>query len=145
MTRRCGSGLNEISVERPRWGYRRAHHRLRQEGRPVNRERQRVWRDEGLRVAVRGRKRQRLGDSTVPAPRLRSEHPNQVWALDFKHDQTADGRLLRMWNVVDEFTREALQMRVERSINADATVCVLEQLVSERARQSTCGWTTGRS
>jgi putative transposase len=125
--------LREISAERPRWGYRRAHYRLREEGWEVNRKRvQRLWREEGLRVPVRRRKRRRLGDSTVPAERLRAERPNQVWALDFQHDQTADGRVIRLLNVVDEFTREALQMLVERSIDAETTVSVLERLVSER-------------
>ena len=93
---------------------------------------QRLWREEGLRVPVRRRKRQRLGDSTVPAQRLRAERPNHVWALDFQHDHTADGRVIRLLNVVDEFTREALEMLVERSIDADRTVSVLEQLVAER-------------
>jgi putative transposase len=125
--------LRKISEERPRGGYRRAHHRLREEGWEVNRKRvQRLWREEGLRVPVRRRKRQRLGDSTVPARRLRAERPSQVWALDFQHDQTADGRVIRLLNVVDEFTREALEMLVERSIEADRTVSVLEALVAER-------------
>ena len=125
--------LRKFSAERPRWGYRRAHHRLIEEGWEVNRKRvQRVWREEGLRVPVRRRKRQRLGDSTVPAQRLRAERPNEVWALDFQYDQTADGRVLRLLNVVDEFTREALQMLVERSIDADTTVGVLERLLAER-------------
>ncbi|MFZ0377827.1 MAG: IS3 family transposase [Solirubrobacteraceae bacterium] len=125
--------LREISAERPRWGYRRAHHRLREEGWEVNRKRvQRLWREEGLRVPVRRRKRRRLGDSTVPAERLRAERPNHVWALDFQHDQTADGRVIRLLNVVDEFTREALEMRVERSIDADKTVATLERLMAER-------------
>lgn len=127
------SELRAFSKERPRWGYRRAHHRLIELGWEVNRKRvQRLWREEGLRVPVRRCKRQRLGDSTVPAERLRAERPNQVWALDFQHDQTADGRVLRLLNVVDEFTREALQMLVERSIDADTTVGVLERLLAER-------------
>jgi putative transposase len=125
--------LREISEERPRWGYRRAHHRLCEEGWEINRKRvQRLWREEGLRVPVRRRKRRRLGDSTVPARRLRAERANQVWALDFQHDQTADGRALRLLNIIDEFTREALQMLVARSIDADTTVSVLEKLAAER-------------
>ena len=52
--------LRKISAERPRWGYRRAHLRLREEGWSVNRKRvQRLWREEGVRVPVRRRKRQR--------------------------------------------------------------------------------------
>jgi len=124
--------LRAFSAERPRWGYRQAHHRLREEGWAVNRKRvQRLWREEGLRVPRRARKRQRLGDSTVPARRLRAERPNHVWALDFQADQTADGRMLRLLNVVDEFTREALAMLVERSIDADKTVSVLEEVLRD--------------
>jgi putative transposase len=103
--------LRKFSVERPRWGYRRAHHRLREQGWEVNRKRvARLWREEGLRVPQRRRKRRRLGESTVPAQRLRAERPNQVWAFDFQFDQTADGRVLKLLNVVDEFTRESLAM-----------------------------------
>ena len=125
--------LRKFSRERPRWGYRRAHHRLREEGWSVNRKRvQRLWREEGLRVPVRKRKRRWLGDSTVPATRLRAERPNHVWAFDFQFDQTAEGRGLKLLNIVDEFTREALVMLVERSIDADRTVSELERLVAAR-------------
>ena len=99
----------------------------------MNRKRvQRLWREEGLRVPERKRKRRRLGDSTVPAKRLRAERPNHVWAFDFQFDQTADGRSLKLLNIVDEFTREVLVMLVARSIDADTVVRTLEGLVSER-------------
>jgi putative transposase len=125
--------LRRISVDRPRWGYRRAHAVLREEGWEVNRKRvQRLWREEGLRVPQRTRKRRRLGESTVPASRLAAKRPDHVWALDYQHDQTADGRVIRLLNVVDEYTREALAMLVARSIDADTTVAVLERLVAER-------------
>ena len=125
--------LRAISRKRPRWGYRRAHAELLGEGWQINRKRvQRIWREEGLRVPQRRRKRQRLGDSTVPADRLRAQHPNHVWALDFQFDQTADGRILKLLHVVDEFTREALAIRCARRIDADATVAVLEKLVVSR-------------
>ena len=54
----------------------------------------------GLRVPAKRRKRQRLGDSAVPAVRLRAERPNHVWALDFQFDQTANGRVLKLLNIV---------------------------------------------
>ena len=125
--------LRTFSKDRPRWGYRRAHHHLRELGWEVNRKRvQRLWREKGLQVPRRTRKRRRLGESTVPAERLRAERPNQVWAFDFQFDQTADGRVLKLLNVVDEFTRESLEMLVERGIDADSTVEVLERLAAER-------------
>jgi putative transposase len=130
---RLRAQLREISAQRPRWGYRRAHVRLGELGHRVNRKRvQRLWREEGLRVPRRRRKRQRLGESTVPADRLRAERPDHVWALDFQFDQTADGRVLKLLNIVDEFTREALAIHVARSIDSDQTVNVLERLADQR-------------
>jgi putative transposase len=55
-----------------------------------------------------------------------------VWALDFQFDETADGRRLKLCNIVDEFTREALAMRVGRRCDADAVVDIIEALVAER-------------
>ncbi len=125
--------LRRISRRRPRWGYRRAHQLLLDEGWRLNRKRtQRLWREEGLRVPQRRGKRQRLGESTVPAERLRAERPDHVWALDFQFAQTADGRSLKLLNVVDEFTREALAIECRRRIDADRTVTVLDRLVGER-------------
>jgi putative transposase len=123
--------LRAVAAWKPRWGYRRAHGHLREHGWPVNRKRvQRLWREEGLRVPQKTRKRRRTGD---PEARwLRAERPGQLWALDFQYDQTSDGRMLRLLNIVDEFTREALVMQVERSITAEQTVAALQRLVSER-------------
>ena len=102
--------LRRISRRRPRWGYRRAHRLPLDEGWEINRKRtQRLWLEEGLRVPQKRRKRQRLGESTVPAQRLRAEHPDHVWAIDFQFDQTTDGHNLKLLHVVDEFTREALR------------------------------------
>lgn len=125
--------LRAFSKDRPRWGYRRAHHHLRELGWEVNRKRvQRIWREEGLRVPARKRKRRRLGESIVAGERLRAERPNHVWAFDFQFDQTACGRVLKLLNVVDEFTRESLLMLVERNIDADRVVSELECLVAWR-------------
>jgi putative transposase len=122
--------LRQFSRAHPRWGYRRAHAQLLEQGWWVNRKAvQRRWREE---VPVRRRKRQRLGTSTTPAARLAAEHPDHVWALDYQFDQTTDGRILKLLNVVDEHTREALAITVDRRINADATVAVLDRLVAER-------------
>jgi putative transposase len=128
------TALRQISRDRPRWGYRRAHQLLLEQGFELNRKRtQRLWREEGLRVPQRRRKRQRLGTSTVSADRLRAQAPDHVWALDFQFDQTADGRILKLLHVVDEFTREALAIECQRCIDADKTVTTLERLVAERA------------
>lgn len=125
--------LRRFSQNRPRWGHRRAHALLRAEGWHVNAKRvARLWREEGLRVPSRRRKRQRLGDSTVPAQRQTAERPNQVWALDFQFEQTADGRIRKLLNIVDEHTREALAIEVARRFDADATVATLDRITGHR-------------
>ena len=125
--------LRRISRERPRWGYRRAHQLLLDDGWQLNIKRtRRVWREEGLRVPRTRRKRQLLGDSTVPADRLRAQRPDHVGAIDFQWDQTADGHNLKLLHVVDEFTREALAIECARRIDPDKTVDVLDRLVGER-------------
>ena len=127
--------LRLLSREHPRWGYRLAWATVRDEGWQVNRKKiQRIRREEGLRVTARRRKRLRLGTSTTPAARLRAERPNQVWALDFQFDTTTDGRVLKLLHVVDEHTREALAIRVERRIDSDRTVSVLDRIVTDRGR-----------
>jgi putative transposase len=81
--------LRAFSRVHPRWGYRRGHAELRQGGWTVNRKAvRRLWRDEGLRVPTRRRRRQRLGTSSTPADRLAAEHPDHGWALDYQFDQT---------------------------------------------------------
>ncbi len=38
---------------------------------------------------------------------------NQVWSMDFMHDQLKDGRSFRLFNVLDDFNREAIGMEVD--------------------------------
>ncbi len=127
--------LRSFAKAHPRWGYRRAHAVLVREGYCLNRKKvQRLWREEGLRVPPKHRKRQRLGTSATPADRLASTSPDHVWALDYQFDVTATGRVIKILHVVDEFTRESLSDLVEHSINADATVATLDAIVAGRGR-----------
>jgi putative transposase len=125
--------LRDIARARPRFGYRRLCALLQAEGHQVNHKRvARLCREEGLRVRGNTRKRRRIGVSTAPDGRLRSSAPNQVWALDYQFDTTSDGRTLKLCNITDEFTREALAVEVGRSFDADATVAVLDRLAAQR-------------
>ena len=106
---------------------------MRDAGWLVNRKKiQRLWREEGLRVPPKRRKRRRLGESTMPADRLRATHPDHVWALDYQFDVTSAGRTIKILHVVDEHTRESLADVVAFSIDADATVEALDEIVAER-------------
>ncbi len=124
--------LRDVARTRPRWGWRRAAVAARKAGWVVNNKRiHRLWRDEGLRVPYRKRKKplRGIGQAVGPMSPIR---PNVVWALDFQFDQTTDGRMLKLLNVIDEFTRECLAIDVARSIDADGVVTCLERLARER-------------
>ena len=129
---RLRARLRELARAHPRWGWRKAHDIARREGLVLNAKRTRaLWRDEGLqRPPSRRCKRRRLSDGT--AARLRATHPNHVWSLDFQFDETAQHRRLKLLNIVDEFTREALAMPVAYSMGADEVVDVIAALVSQR-------------
>lgn len=123
--------LRQIAKTHPRWGWKKAHDVLRREGWALNAKRtRRLWRTEGLKRPVTCRKRRRLHPST--AVRLEATRPNEVWAVDFQFDETADWRRLKLTNIVDEFTREALATAVNRGSGADDLIDVVEHLVAER-------------
>ena len=102
---------------------------LRRAGWIVNRKRvARIWRQEGLKVPQKQPKRGRLWLNEGSCLRLRPEHPNHVWSYDFVEDRTHDGRKIRMLNIIDEFTRECLAIRVSRRLNATDVVDMLSDL-----------------
>src|SRR5699024_9678957 len=122
--------LRQYAKDHPRWGYRRAYHDARGEGWQVNHKKiQRLWRDEGLRVPQR-RRRKRVGSSIIDAPV--ADAPNVVWAVDFQFDVCESGRVLKICSIVDEHTRECLGGLVERSITADRFIDHLEALIAQR-------------
>ncbi len=53
--------------------------------------------------------------------------PNHVWSYDFVFDQTEDRRTLKCLTVVDEFTRQGLDIRVGRSITASDIIRILDE------------------
>jgi putative transposase len=102
---------------------------LRRSGWVVNRKRvARIWRREGLKVPQKQPKKGRLWLNDGSCIRLRPERPNHVWSYDFVEDKTHDKRKVRMLNVIDEFTRECIAIRVSRRLNATDVVDVLSDL-----------------
>ena len=124
--------LRKFSTERPRWGWRRAAKMARRAGWHVNNKRvRRLWREEGLRVPQRRRKKRLVGIG-IQVGAFSPIRPNVVWAMDFQFDTTADGRQMKLLNIVDEFTRECLAIEVDRSIDADHVVAVLDRIALQR-------------
>jgi putative transposase len=123
------SRLRALAHERVRWGYRRLHVLLGREGVVVNRKCvYRIYREEGLAVRRRKRKRAAVARQPVAAPtRL-----NEGWGMDFVSDVLRGGRRFRILNVLDVLSREGLASEVDTSLPARTVVRTLDEIAMER-------------
>ena len=102
---------------------------IRNIGWRVNHKRvERIWRQAGLKVPKKQKKRRRLWLNDGSCIRLRPEHPDHVWSFDFVTWHTSNGRSFKIFAIMDEYTRECLAILAARKIKADDVLCVLEEL-----------------
>ena len=118
--------IKEIAAARVRYGYYRIYILLRREGWTVNHKRvYRLYREEGLAIRCKRRKRFRA-EARVPLALPKSA--NEVWTMDYTHDELASGRKFRTLNLMDGYTREALTIEVDTSLPGLRVVRVLDRL-----------------
>jgi putative transposase len=123
--------LRHYAKDHPRRGFRPAYHDARGEGWIVNHKKiQRLWREEGLRVPQRRRRKRRGISTTADIPA--ADASNRVWAVDFQFDSTTDGRPIKIVSVIDEHTRECLGGLVDRGITGEELITELDCLVGQR-------------
>ncbi len=109
--------IKELARRHKRYGYRMIAELLKREGRNVNHKRvHRIWKKEGLQLPRRRPRRRRRGKTVQIVNK--AEHRNHVWSYDFVEDRTQRGDKLRILVVIDEYTRECIELRVDRSITA---------------------------
>jgi len=126
--------LVELAVARPRFGYPRLHVLLRREGHVINRKRVwRLYREEGLAVRRRRRKRVALPRQPLAVPTRRDE----CWSMDFVSDRLAGGRAIRTLTIVDDVTRECPALEVDTSLSGVRVAAVLERLWQAGRRPTT--------
>jgi putative transposase len=122
--------MKEIAIERPRFGSPRMTVLIRREFGTVNHKRiERLYKEARLTLPRERRKRKwhgRKNQMFVPLG------PSQRWSMDFMEDKTVDGRRIRIFNVVDDFSREAIICQAERSFSGHRIVRELEQVMESR-------------
>lgn len=119
----------ELARQYGRYGYRRIAVLLRDAGWQVNDKRvERLWRREGLKVPMKQPKKGRLWLNDGSCVRLRPERQNHVWSYDFVHCPTDDGNAFRTLNIIDEYSKECLAIRVDRKLNSGNVIDVLSDL-----------------
>ena len=122
--------LATLASNNPGLGYRMLGGMLRLEGWSVNHKKvYRLYRDQGLQLRRKGRKRLKSEGRGMPQP---ATCANEEWALDFVHDSLCDGRSFRTLNMIDAFSRECLAIETDTSLSSQRVVRVLEQQVARR-------------
>lgn len=123
----------ELAATYGRYGYRRITALLKREGWRVNHKRvERIWRESGLKVPSRQKKRGRIWLADGSCVRHRAGHINHVWTYDFVHDRTGDGRALKFLTVIDEYSCECLAVVTRRNIKSLDVLNVLADLFLEK-------------
>ena len=118
-----------------RYGYRKITQLLQIEGWNINHKRvERLWREEALQLPQRHKKRKRLYHKDSSVIRLRPNHRNHIWSIDFVHDKLTNGRSYKILTVLDEYTREALCVAVRPKMNAHDVLDVLFDLILKRGK-----------
>lgn len=124
--------LRSLAETRRRFGYRRLFVLLRREGEPAGKNRiYRLYREEGLTVRKRSARRRAVG---MRAPILVEARINARWSLDFVHDQFTCGRRFRVFNVVDDVSRECLAAIPDTSISGLRVARELSKLIALRGK-----------
>lgn len=130
---RLTEAIVRLASQYGRYDYRRVTGLLRNDGWKENHKRvERIWRAEGLKVPPKQPKRGRLWLNDGSCIRLRAEYPRHVWSYDFVADRTHDGRAFRILNIIDEYTRECLAIRVGRSLKSEDVQACLTELFCSR-------------
>ncbi|MEL7167683.1 MAG: IS3 family transposase [Pseudomonadota bacterium] len=126
---RLVADMIELARQYGRYGYRRIGALLRDAGWHVNDKRvERLWRREGLKVPMKQPKKGRLWLNDGSCVRLRPERRDHVWSYDFVHCQTDDGKAFRTLNIIDEYSRECLAIRVDRKLNSGNVIDALSDM-----------------
>lgn len=122
--------LRELAEQRKRFGSPRLHLLLKREGLVINHKRtERIYREEGLELRRKRRKKGAAGARTVLPP---AQRPNEYWSMDFVSDSIVTGRRFRALTVVDNFSRECPVIEVDTSLGGARVVNVLERLSETR-------------
>jgi putative transposase len=120
-----GARIGELAAVRRRFGYRRIHALLRREGSQANHKRvYRLYRLAGLAVT---RRKKRVRVAVEREPLFLPERSNEVWSMDFVMDALSSGRWLKCLTIVDDFSKEAVDIVVDHAISGDYVTRALDQ------------------
>jgi len=122
--------LQVLAARKPRWGFGKMFDWLWNQGHPWNHKRvYRVYRELGLNIRIKPKKRL---PSREPTPLVQPERPNISWSVDFMSDGLSNGRSFRTLNIIDDFNRKALWIKIDTSLPAERVIRVFNTIASWR-------------
>jgi len=122
--------LHELAKDRPAFGVKRLHTMLRRDGLVINLKKvRRLYLEEQLQLKPRRRRRRW---ATVRVPRAAVGGPTERWAMDFMHDVLATGQSVRVFTLVDVYSRECVALKVAKAFRG-ADVARMLSDAGERA------------
>lgn len=108
--------LAELAAERRHFGYRRLHALVRREGFVANRKK--VYRLHSAAKLAVHRRRKRKGVAVEREAQALPSRPNEVWSMDFVSDALANGRCMKILTIVDDFSKESVDLVADFGISS---------------------------
>lgn len=111
-----------------RFGYRRINMMLKREGVDINHKRAyRLYKEAGL--SLKRKTKRRTYEKRGMPDRSNVLMPNDRWSMDFVSDTTRNGNKIRIFALIDEVTRECLDIEVETSIGGQQVARYLNKAI----------------
>lgn len=125
--------LTQLTSSHKNWGFKLCFLYLRNVlGLPYNHKRvYRIYRELELNLRIKPKRRIKRDK---PDKLTVSTSINQSWSMDFMHDTLTDGRAIRLFNIIDDFNREALTIEEDFSLPAQRVIRSLNQLIECRGK-----------
>lgn len=124
--------MKELVERHRRWGLPRLHAILKKEGLVKNHKRtERIYCDEKLQIKRRKRKKRA---NVLRITRPQATKPDEVWSIDFVFDWLQPGRKLKCLTIVDDFTKESIEILVAHSISGQEVTRFFSSLSRKPAR-----------
>ena len=125
--------LVHLTEKESDWGFGLCFDYLRNvEGFTWNHKRvYRIYCELALNLRIKPRRRLKRNK---PEPLKEPTRINQVWSMDFMHDQLSDGRKFRLFNVIDDYRREGIAIEAGFSLPSVRVIRILNQLLEWRSK-----------
>ena len=129
FTRRVEAKAIELARAHQANGYKMITVMLKRLGYPTGKTRvHNIWKRNGLALPVRKKRKKTRFPYVRPC---RATKLNEVWCYDFLFARTEHGEMLKIFVVLDEYSRECLAIYVDRKINSQSVKRALAEVIEE--------------